>query len=133
MTNLKRGFYNHTFLLPKKKIKKIEHLLKKKKLIKTNHYWFSRQKKYYIEIDNSNSEIKVFNETNLGEKLKKDYFFLFKLIFLVVLRKFISLFIKFDYFNPIINNSYNNLDYYLNRIKILSIKKKKFKKKIKSN
>ena len=68
-------YYNHTFYLSDKKIKKFKKIFIKKKVSKTNKYWYSRQKKFYFKIDESKSTIEIFNETNLGEELKRVIYF----------------------------------------------------------
>ncbi len=130
MHKTKKGFYNHSFLLSKKNLKEFKNNFIKKKVFKTNQYWFSRQKRFYFEMDESKLQIKVFNETNLGDKLEKKNFILIKLFFLLILRKILSQFIKFDKYNLIINNLINNLDFYYNKIKIFFVKESRLKKKL---
>ena len=130
MNKSNRSYYNHTFRLTGDNIKKFKEIFIKKKVSKTNKYWFSRQKRFYFKIDESKSQIAIFNETNLGEELKKNNLFLINLFFLVTIRKFINLFTTYNKFNSSINNSINNLDFYLNKIKILFLNEKKLKKKL---
>lgn len=130
MSKSNRGYYNHTFCLTSDNIKKFKEIFIKKKVSKTNKYWFSRQKRFYFKIDELKSQISIFNETNLGEELKKNNLFLINLFFLITIRKFINLFTTYNKFNSSINNSINNLDFYLNKIKILFLNEKKLKKKL---
>ena len=60
-----------TLFFIQKKYQEFEELFLKRKIFKTNKYWFSRQKKFYFELDKSKLQVNVFNETNLGEKLEK--------------------------------------------------------------
>ena len=128
MNKFETVYYNHTFKLSKKKIKDFENFFIKKKIYKTNEYWRKRQKKLYFEIDKTKGEIKVFNDTNLGNKLKKKNLVFIKLLLFLILRKIILFFNKTNKFNFLINNLKNNLNYKLNKLKIDKIKNKKLKK-----
>ena len=87
MNKTNKGYYNHSFSLSKKKYQEFEELFLKRKIFKTNKYWFSRQKKFYFELDKSKLQVNVFNETNLGEKLEKKNYIIIKLFFLMIIRK----------------------------------------------
>lgn len=123
-------FYESEFSLNRKHILELKKILLNNKKTFTNKYWSKRQDLMKIKIDQKKNIVKISNESNLGNVIKRENFVFLKLIYFSIVNKIVH-----KVFNNKNDNLYNrvqnlklNLFYLLNNRKIQLIENLKIKK-----
>ena len=115
-------FYENEFSLDRKHILELKKILLNNKKTSTNKYWLKRQDLMKIKIDQKKNIIKISEESNLGNVIKKENFVFIKFIYFSILNKIV---------HKVFNNKNDNLyrrvqNLKLNLFYLINIKKIKF-------
>ena len=123
-------FYENNFYLNSKDIFELKKILLNNKKTSTNKYWSMRQDLMKIKIDPQKKIVKITNESNLGNVLKKERFIFFKFLYFSILNKFIHKILNYKNNNIYkrVQNLKLNIFYFLNSRNIQLIKNQRVKK-----
>ena len=124
-----KDFYEMEFSLKRKHLLELSKVLLKNKKSNTNKYWSKRQDLMRINIEKKRNLVKISNESNLGNLLKKENYVFVKTFFFAICNKFLYNILKKKNDNVYlrIQNLKLNLIFLKNKKKIKSIKNPKIK------